>query len=101
MREWRKTHPLNEAHKRRDSARSTAAVYKRRGKLIPQPCQICGSADVEMHHPDHELPLQVAWLCRACHLDWHAFWRRVSAEAWQWWTSRVAGEPPVNQEAAE
>lgn len=100
MREWRKTHPLNDAHKKRDSARSIAAVYKRRGKLVPKPCQMCGCADVEMHHPDHELPLQVAWLCRPCHLDWHAFWRNVSTEAWCWWTSRVGGNVQ-RSEAAE
>jgi hypothetical protein len=100
MREWRKSHPPDEEQRRRAACRSTANIYKRRGKLVPQPCQICGCADVQMHHPDHELPLQVAWLCKPCHLGWHAFWRAVSAETWKWWTSRVSGDV-VKQEAAE
>ncbi len=70
MREWRKTHPLTPAQKQKDSCRSYAGVYKRRGRLTPEPCQ-CGSEDVEMHHGDYTQPLVVAWLCRPCHLELH------------------------------
>lgn len=88
MREWRATHSLNEAHRKRQNARSYAKVYRRRGKLVQQPCRVCGDRRTEMHHPDHELPLVVVWLCRRCHLAWHAFWRDVAAETWDFWLSR-------------
>lgn len=74
MREWRKCHPLTEAQRKRDRARSYAGTYKRRGKLIRQEC-ICGNA-AEMHHPDYSKPLIVEWLCRPCHLAHHANVRR-------------------------
>lgn len=99
MSEWRVTHPLNAAHKRRDIARSYAKEYRKRGKLIPEPCRICG-AKAEMHHPDHELPLIVVWLCRRCHLDWHSFWRFVSLEAWAFWDTK-AKQDFVKRETTE
>lgn len=69
MREWRKTHPLTVEQSKRDNARSYAGVYKRRGKLVPEPCLSCGSTvKVEMHHRDYDKPLEVMWLCRRCHL---------------------------------
>jgi hypothetical protein len=70
MREWRKTHPMSDEERFKDSARSYAGVYKRRGKLVPQPCQ-CGAPIVEMHHPDYAKPLEVEWTCRPCHLEIH------------------------------
>lgn len=88
MRKWRQTHPLSESHKKRDAARSYAGEYKRRGKLTPEPCRICGAEKAEMHHPDHELPLVVVWLCRKCHLSWHAFWRSVVFDAWKFWVDK-------------
>jgi hypothetical protein len=72
MREWRKTHLLSEKARRKDITRSYAGVYKRRGKLVPKPCQMCGHKKVEMHHPDYGRPLYVFWLCRPCHLALHA-----------------------------
>lgn len=71
MREWRKTHPMSLAQKRKDACRSYAGVYLRRGKLKKRPCRQCGSAKAEMHHPDYSQPLNVIWLCRPCHLALH------------------------------
>ncbi len=71
MRQWRKTHPLTEQQKVKDSARSQANVYKRRGKIPRMPCGKCGAPKAEMHHPDYNEPLQVEWLCRPCHLTLH------------------------------
>lgn len=48
-------------------ARRVAYNALRRGDLQQQPCQKCGTAKSEMHHPDHAQPLQVEWLCRPCH----------------------------------
>lgn len=53
----------------KDTARHIAGVYQRRGKLVPQPCEICGSEqNIEKHHEDYSKPLEVQWLCRPCHL---------------------------------
>ncbi len=71
MREWRHRNPMNPEQKRKDSCRSYAGVYKRRGKLIPSACADCGSAKAEMHHEDYSQPLKVKWLCRKCHLLRH------------------------------
>jgi ribosomal protein S27AE len=70
MREWRKKHPLVSKHWK-GTTRAYANVCRRRGKLKPQPCEQCGEAKVQMHHDDYTKPLQVRWLCRACHLALH------------------------------
>jgi hypothetical protein len=83
MREWRKTHPLSAEQHFRDNARSYANVYKQRGKLSPQPCEVCGSLEVEMHHDDYSKPLQVRWFCRPHHLDlgaWHQLLDRLNCQ---------------------
>jgi hypothetical protein len=70
MREWRKTHPLRGLAREKDITRSYAGVYKRRGRLTPQPCRKCGKR-AEMHHADYRRPLKVVWLCREHHLALH------------------------------
>jgi ribosomal protein S27AE len=43
-----------------------------RGEIIRQPCSDCGTkVSVQAHHDDYAKPLDVRWLCRKCHLDWH------------------------------
>jgi hypothetical protein len=71
MREWRKANPLNEEQRRKDSARSYAYQYLKRGKLQRQPCQVCGAEKAQMHHHDYSKPLEVEWMCRPCHLQHH------------------------------
>lgn len=71
MREWRKANPMNEIQRMKDSARSYAGVYKRRGKLIQEPCAKCGDPKSQMHHHDYTKPLEVEWLCRRCHMAEH------------------------------
>lgn len=44
----------------------TAAAI-RRGRLTKQPCDVCGSTDVQAHHDDYAKPLEVRWLCRGHH----------------------------------
>ena len=55
----------------KEHARVTANIYKRRGKLKPEPCALCLDADTVMHHRDYNRPLDVQWLCRACHAKVH------------------------------
>ena len=37
------------------------------GRLVRQPCAVCGATKVEGHHPDYTKPLEVEWLCRRHH----------------------------------
>ena len=38
------------------------------GRLIKQPCEVCGSSEyVEAHHKDYSRPLEVNWLCTKHH----------------------------------
>lgn len=93
-REWRKTHPMSAEAKKRDAARSYAAVYKKRGKLKQKPCEYCGDKNSQMHHIDHELPLDVTWLCRPCHLAWHAHWRMCIRETFLMWLIKDKTQKP-------
>ena len=69
MRGHRPKHSEMTAERRaRANARSYANVYLRRGKLVRQPCEVCGSDKVKMHHEDYSRPLRVRWLCRSHHL---------------------------------
>ncbi len=73
MRRWRRDRgghaALTVEERRRDTARSYANVYRRRGSLeLAGICVKCGSAEsVEMHHVDYDRPLHVVELCRVCH----------------------------------
>lgn len=71
----RKTRPkygeLAPLAKLKSNARALANQYEKRGKLKKQTCFGCGSPDTQKHHEDYTKPLEVTWLCRACHLDYH------------------------------
>jgi hypothetical protein len=43
----------------------------RNGRLIREPCEVCGSSAVEAHHDDYSKPLVIRWLCRKHHLEHH------------------------------
>lgn len=46
------------------------------GKLIRQCCSKCGRPDkVHGHHDDYSKPLDVRWLCAACHRRYHVAYR--------------------------
>ena len=71
MREWRKTHFLNPLQKIKDTCRHIANVYQARGKLIKQPCEVCGDPNSEKHHDDYAQPLTVRWFCNLHHRLFH------------------------------
>jgi len=62
---------LNATAKKKATARSYANVYKKRGTIIPKPCEKCGYEITQFHHEDYDRPLEVNHLCRPCHLDLH------------------------------
>lgn len=43
----------------------------RDGRLLKQPCEVCGSKEVHAHHRDYSRPLEVMWLCPEHHSEWH------------------------------
>lgn len=44
----------------------------RDGKLFKESCEVCGSEDnIHAHHDDYLKPLNIRWLCAACHSQWH------------------------------
>lgn len=47
-------------------ARNAVNNALRKGKLFKKPCS-CGAEKVQAHHADYYKPLEVTWLCFACH----------------------------------
>lgn len=41
------------------------------GKIKRLPCEVCGADKAHGHHDDYSKPLDVRWLCRKHHVDWH------------------------------
>jgi ribosomal protein S27AE len=56
---------------RRRQARIAAYEAQRRGLLMPQACERCGTESAEKHHGDYSKPLDVQWLCKRCHCVEH------------------------------
>ena len=46
------------------------AVKKK--SLTRQPCEECGAEKADARHDDYAKPLEVRWLCRMHHKQWHA-----------------------------
>lgn len=53
-------------------ARRLASKAIASGKLVRQPCEVCGAPEVEAHHDDYSKPLAVRWLCPEHHRAHHA-----------------------------
>ena len=71
MRSFRSTHEKTAEQRWKDNARSYLRVYIKRGKVLREPCSVCGIEPAEPHHPDYSKPLQVIWLCKPHHLELH------------------------------
>ena len=54
----------------KEKARRAVANALRKGEMEKSICR-CGASKVEAHHEDYLKPLDVVWLCRACHLKEH------------------------------
>ena len=64
----RRYHALN-PHKR--AAHWATSNTIRDGRLIRQPCEVCGHEPAEAHHDDYNKPLDVRWLCTTHHAEHH------------------------------
>jgi hypothetical protein len=56
-------------HPEKERARSLLAYHVRKGYIVKQPCCRCGNTKAQAHHPDYSKPLEIVWLCRACHME--------------------------------
>jgi hypothetical protein len=52
----------------RYKARNLVNNAIRDGRLIREPCEICGEK-AEAHHPDYQKPLEIRWLCFKHHRE--------------------------------
>jgi hypothetical protein len=62
-------------------ARSAVTYAIKMGRLVrPCMCSRCGGDDrIQAHHPDYSKPLDVEWLCLACHRTLHSREREKAA----------------------
>ncbi len=68
---------LSPAARKRANCRAYANTYLRRGKITKQPCGVCGAKrHIEMHHEDYDQPLDIIWLCRKHHKEFHTLKKR-------------------------
>jgi len=65
LREYRQRFPNKE------KAHCKIAYEIKRGNLVQQPCESCGEEKTHAHHDDYAKPLNIRWLCAACHRQWH------------------------------
>jgi hypothetical protein len=75
--------PRPEPDPQKRSARVAVGNALRDGKLIKSPdCEVCGTpCDTHGHHDDYSRPLDVVWVCTACHALIHAYWRAQERRA--------------------
>jgi hypothetical protein len=64
-REWQERNPEKRA------AQVAVGNAVRDGKLVRQPCEVCGNPKSDGHHDDYSKPLEVRWLCRTHHMEHH------------------------------
>lgn len=57
----------NDVSRMKDNARNKAKYAVKRGRILKEPCLICGNQDTTLHHPNYNNPLYVIWLCNDCH----------------------------------
>ena len=63
-----RTNKQTEDEKLKRFANGKVKTELKAGRLIIQPCEVCGATDyVEAHHKDYSKPLEVNWLCRKHH----------------------------------
>jgi hypothetical protein len=66
------TRRYREENPKKYSAHCRVGSAIKTGRLVPAPCEVCGSTEVHGHHTDYDKPLDVMWLCSEHHVAWHA-----------------------------
>ncbi len=63
--------------KRPEARRANIAVMNalQSGRLLREPCHVCGVIPAQAHHPDYSRPLDVEWLCPKHHVELHKEYR--------------------------
>ena len=67
------------ANKEKNAAHKAVEYAIKRGTIVKQPCERCGTNDlVHAHHDDYSKRLDVIWLCPIHHRERH---REIDAQA--------------------
>jgi hypothetical protein len=74
----RARHKWQAANAKQKAAHDAVSRAVRTGRLVKQPCFICGADNVEAHHPGYDSPLAVVWLCVDHHKELHAEFPRAA-----------------------
>ena len=72
IRAYKIRHPLKR------SAHIIAGNAIRDGRILKQPCVICGEEKAQAHHDDYSKPLDVRWLCSEHHNEYHNVIRELA-----------------------
>lgn len=64
-------------HNRKANTREKTLSAIRRGKIIRKNCDVCGREDnVQAHHDNYDNHLDIRWLCRIHHGEYHSEMRK-------------------------
>lgn len=55
----------------KEQARRKVHNAIRTGSMKRLPCEACGNKQTDAHHDDYSKPLEVRWLCRSHHSEFH------------------------------
>ena len=58
-------------HRGKNRARHAIAIGIKNGKIIRQPCEVCGDIKSQAHHTDYRKYYDVKWLCFKHHREAH------------------------------
>ncbi len=74
-------HMRNHRHLNPEKYKARTAVGNalRDGRIVKKNCERCGSVDSQAHHHDYSRPLDVKWMCFACHRAEHGQEARTSS----------------------
>ena len=71
-RDYMRAYRSNPAKRQKANARSLLRAQVVYGKMTPEPCEVCGTKEVQAHHDDYSDALGVRWLCREHHKQQHS-----------------------------